>query len=204
MKYSDLYLQVKGVFMPKAAKKTKKKTETQKGLEKIEEDIETLEQLVRTERKEEKIEFGEFEKELAGLRKLSNPIIEKFTFKDFSRGFIGGIIGMSSLAWHEVVIEGARAMHPAFVFIITLFTLFAGASVLYFSQYRKIKEQKIIFKLLPKRFVVFYLLSLLIVTVTYTFFGIVGPGQSFTESVKLILVVSLPTMIGASAADIIR
>ena len=155
MKYSDLYLQVKGLFMPKAAKKTKKKTETQKGLEKIEEDIETLEQLVRTERKEEKLEFGEFEKELAGLRKLSNPIIEKFTFKDFSRGFIGGIIGMSSIAWHEVVIEGARAMHPAFVFIITLFTLFAGASVLYFSQYRKIKEQKIIFKLLPKRFVVF-------------------------------------------------
>jgi uncharacterized membrane protein len=204
MKYSDLYLQVKGVFMPKAAKKTKKKTETQKGLEKIEEDIETLEQLVRTERKEEKLEFGEFEKELAGLRKLSNPIIEKFTFKDFSRGFIGGIIGMSSIAWHEVVIEGARAMHPAFVFIITLFTLFAGASVLYFSQYRKIKEQKIIFKLLPKRFVVFYFLSLLIVMTTYTFFGIVGPGHSFTESVKLILVVALPTMIGASAADIIR
>ena len=88
---------------------------------------------------------------------------------------------------------------------VIVLTIIAGSSVLYFSQYRKIKEKWVIKQLLPRRFVFLYALSMVIVTGIYVLFNIIQIGVTPVEDiVKLVLVISLPAMIGASTADIIK
>ncbi|HIJ98262.1 TPA: DUF2391 family protein, partial [archaeon] len=71
--------------------------------------------------------------------------------------------------------------------------------------YRKIKEKWIVQQLLPKRFVFLYALAIAVVFSVYVLFNIIQIGATPTEDiVKLVVVVSLPAVIGASTADIIR
>ncbi len=184
-------------------RKTEKELEEIKKLEKVQ-----LKELKRVKVEEAHVEseLGKFEKEIESLKKEIKPgAIEKFTYKDIARGIVGAIFGMSIMGWHEGVRNAAVTMPSLNVALIVLLTIIAGASVLYFSQYRRIKEKWIIHQLLPKRFLVFYALSLFIVFFIYVLFNIIKLGATPTnESIRLVLVIGLPAMIGASAADIIR
>lgn len=183
----------------------KRKNSAKKELKKIEHEIEDVKKTVVKEHETEESELKEFEKEIQELKKeLHTSVVEKFTFRDIARGIVGSILGMSVMAWHPQVQERALEMHWFNIFVIILVTILAGTSVLYFSQYRKIKEQRIIFNLLPKRFVIFYLLSMAVVFSVYTLFGVIKIGMPFESVLKLVLVLTLPAMIGASTADIIR
>ncbi len=175
--------------------------------------IETLEEQqlaelkkVKTEEKHVEAELGKFEKELESIKKEVRPeAVEKFTYKDIARGIVGAIFGMSIMGWHEGVRDAALAMPSINLILIVLLTIVAGSSVLYFSQYRRIKEKWIINQLLPKRFLIFYILSLAIVFFIYAVFNIVQIGVTPPKDIiRLVLVMGLPAMIGAGTADIIR
>ncbi|HIJ98479.1 TPA: DUF2391 family protein [archaeon] len=186
-----------------------KKGKTEKELEEIKKlEQEQLKELkrVKGEEKHVETELGKFEKEIESLKKEIKPeVTEKFTYKDIARGIVGAIFGMSIMGWHEGVRNAAINMPSINVALIVLLTIIAGASVLYFSQYRRIKEKWIIHQLLPKRFLIFYILSLLIVFFIYTLFNIIQLGVTPSkEIIRLVLVIGLPAVIGASAADIIR
>ncbi len=176
------------------AKKRKEKPEMRE-LRKIEAEEEHIEE-----------ELKGFEKEIEKLRTEIKPAaIEKFTKKDIARGIVGAIFGMSIMAWHEGVRKAAVEMSVFNLIAVVLLTVVAGTSVLYFSQYRKIKEKWIINQLLPRRFVFLYALAMVVVFSVYLLFNIIQIGVTPTENIaKLVLVISLPAMIGASTADIIR
>ena len=186
-----------------AKKSLKKQIE---GVERLEK--KGLKELKKVEREEAKIEseLKKFEGEIEKMHgEIKGGVIEKFTTKDIARGIVGAIFGMSIMGWHERVINAGLNMPAINVFVIFLLTIVAGASVLYFSQYKRIKDTWIIKNLLPKRFVIFYGLCLLVVFVIYALFNIIEPGITPTIKIlKLIVVVSLPAMIGASTADIVR
>ena len=185
----------------------------QKGLKKKIGEIERLERkqlkelkIVEKEERNIEIELKKFEGEIEKLRDEIKPgAIEKFTIKDISRGIVGGMFGMSRMAWHEGVRTAAVGMSIFNLAAVIVLTIIAGSSVLYFSQYRKIKEKWVIKQLLPRRFVFLYALSMVIVTGIYVLFNIIQIGVTPVEDiVKLVLVISLPAMIGASTADIIK
>ena len=182
-------------FTKMAKRKSSRKSAEMRELKKIEAEEENIE-----------LELKKFERDIEKLRTEIRPAaIEKFTTKDVARGIVGAIFGMSIMAWHEGVRNAAIEMSFANVIAIVLLTMVAGTSVLYFSQYRKIKEKWIVQQLLPKRFVFLYALAMGIVFSVYVLFNIIQIGTTPTEDIiKLILVVSLPAVIGASTADIIR
>ena len=178
-----------------AKRKSSRKSAEMRELKKIEAEEENIER-----------ELKKFERDIEKLRTEIRPgAIEKFTTKDVARGIVGAIFGMSIMAWHEGVRNAAIEMSFANVIAIVLLTMVAGTSVLYFSQYRKIKEKWIVQQLLPKRFVFLYALAIAVVFSVYVLFNIIQIGATPTEDiVKLVVVVSLPAVIGASTADIIR
>ena len=182
-------------FTKMAKRKSSRKSAEMRELKKIEAEEENIE-----------LELKKFERDIEKLRTEIRPgAIEKFTTKDVARGIVGAIFGMSIMAWHEGVRNAAIEMSFANVIAIVLLNMVAGTSVLYFSQYRKIKEKWIVQQLLPKRFVFLYALAMGIVFSVYVLFNIIQIGTTPTEDIiKLILVVSLPAVIGASTADIIR
>ena len=181
----------------------KKEIEELKKLEK-----EQLREIKKVRGGEEHVEkeLEKFQKEITELKKEIKPeVSEKFTYRDIARGIVGAIFGMSVMGWHEGVRNAAISMPSFNVVLIVLLTIIAGASVLYFSQYKRIKEKWIIHQLLPKRFVIFYILSLGIVFLIYALFNTIQIGITpAKEIIKLVLVLGLPAMIGASTADIIR
>ncbi len=189
-----------------ARKKNKKSDAEIKKLEKLEEEqIGELKKVRGEELKVEK-ELSQFEKEIRGLKKEIKPEVEeKISFKDFARGIVGSIFGMSIMGWHEGVREAALGMSSLNVVLIIFLTVLAGASVLYFSQYRRIKERWIVQQLLPKRFIIFYILALVVVFFVYTVFNIIQLGVTPPKDIiRLVLVIGFPATIGASTADIIR
>src|SRR3989338_8599191 len=106
-----------------------------------------MRELKKIEAEEENIELElkKFERDIEKLRTEIRPgAIEKFTTKDVARGIVGAIFGMSIMAWHEGVRNAAIEMSFANVIAIVLLNMVAGTSVLYFSQYRKIKEKWIV------------------------------------------------------------
>ena|SRR3989338_930996 len=187
------------------AKKGKNKKRLEK-LEKIEEQQLAELKKIRGEEKAVESELEKFEQEMQAIKKEIKPeIVEKFTTKDIARGIVGSIFGMSIMGWHEGVRNAALTMPAINVAIIVLLTIAAGSGVLYFSQYKRVKEIWVIHKLLPKRFIIFYLLSLGMVLLVFTVFNIIKPGiMPLKDIVRLVLVIGLPAMIGAGTADIIR
>lgn len=186
-----------------------KKSSKKKGIEEVERlEREQIKELRKMRGEEERIETGmrQFEKEMRALKEEVKPeVVEKFTLKDVARGIVGAIFGMSIMGWHDGVRQAALKMPIANVILIIFLTIIAGAAVLYFSQYKRIKERWIIHKLLPKRFVIFYILSLAIVFLVYSLFSVIQIGVTPPKDMlRLVFVIGLPAMIGASTADVIR
>lgn len=185
------------------------KKSSKKGIERLEKlEEQQLAELKKVKSEENAVEeeLEKFEQEMRAIKKEIAPeVVEKFTTKDIARGIVGSIFGMSIMGWHEGVRNAALTMPAINVAIIVLLTIAAGAGVLYFSQYKRIKEIWVIHKLLPKRFIIFYLLSLGMVLLVFTVFNIIQPGVTpMKDIVRLVLVIGLPAMIGAGTADIMR
>jgi len=208
-------------------KKTKKSTldsiknidlEQTKEIKKLEDQVENLTNFVKAEQKHEakqikKIqnieldiekELKEFEKDLKNIKKSKPKVIEKYTTKDIARAVFGSSLGMSALILTEEVWQ-VGALLPVFnTLIIFIFSLIGSASVIYFSQYRKIKEKSLIVYLLPKRLFFIYTISFLMVFFALLVFRVNVLGITPTDVIiKRVVLISFPAVIAASAADII-
>jgi len=171
------------------AKENKQLKRQKKGIEERE-DIEDLE-------KEQLKELKKLEKDFK--EKVGSNPLKKITQKDVSKGLIGAFIGVIS---HFVFIEGVHISESFSLIRIGLMYLVAlvvGGIFLYATGFRKVKQIKVL-TFLPVRVFVIYTVSLVTIVLVLALFG---QFSTFEELYRQVGVLSLPAMIGASAADLI-
>ena len=141
----------------------------------------------------------ELEREIK--EQVSPHPLRRITIRDISKALIGAFIGIIS---HFAFSEGAHLAEGVSVgraSFILLVSFLIGFIFIYLTGYRKILDRKLLF-FLPVRLVAIYLVTLATVFfVLYTFNFTVGADISVIY--KQVAVVSLPAIIGASAADLI-
>src|SRR3989344_5301759 len=134
-------------------------------------------QLLREEKKIEALE----QQDLQGLQELNKQIskdrnphpLTRITRADIIRSIIGALIGT-----------------------VGHFSFF------YYSGFRKVKEIRI-FRFIPLRVMVVYIISLAVVVGTLFIFGFIDTTSSFSHLYKVVSTTLLLAVLGASTADIL-
>src|SRR3989338_10233521 len=158
-----------------------------------EEDSEKIENLEKKQIKE----LEELEENL--IKEIGDHPIRKITQKDIAKGVIGAFIGVIS---HFVFVEGvhlAEILSLTRISFMYIVSFFIGAIFLYATGFRKVKQIRVL-KFLPLRVTVIYMVSLITISLVLTLFN---QYNSIEELYRQVGVLSLPAIIGASAADLI-
>ena len=147
-----------------------------------------------------------FEKEIDELQKnlereVGSHPLKKITYRDFGKSLIGAFIGVVS---HFAFIEGAHlsqslSLLRATILLITAYVL--GMIFIYVAGFRKVRQIKVL-GFIPTRITVIYFVSLTVVYFVLFIFGLTE-NASISEIYKQVAAVSIPAIIGASAADLI-
>src|SRR3989344_5653714 len=144
-----------------------------------EEDSEKIENLEKKQIKE----LEELEENL--IKEIGDHPIRKITQKDIAKGVIGAFVA-----------EILSLTRISFMYIVSFFI---GAIFLYATGFRKVKQIRVL-KFLPLRVTVIYMVSLITISLVLTLFN---QYNSIEELYRQVGVLSLPAIIGASAADLI-
>src|SRR3989344_5852560 len=147
-----------------------------------------------------KIESKQLEEQEKDLKnEIGEHPLRKITQKDIAKGVIGALVGVIS---HFVFVEGvhlAEVLPFSRIGLMYIVSFIIGAIFLYATGFRKVKQVRVL-KFLPIRVIVIYMVSLVIITLVLTLFQ---QFHSFEELFRQVGVLSLPAIIGASAADLI-
>jgi len=144
-------------------------------------------------------EIEEIEKQIKS--KIGEHPLRKVTYKDLGKALIGAFFGIVS---HFAVLEGIHFAENISVFRATgyyFISYFVGFIFLYYTGFRQVKQSKFLI-LLPIRLTFIYVVMLLAVVSAIYIFSY-GDALTFIEVYKQVAVVSLPAIMGASAADLI-
>jgi len=144
-------------------------------------------------------EIEEIEKQIKN--KVGEHPLRKVTYKDLGKALIGAFFGIVS---HFAVLEGIHFAENISVFRATgyyFISYFVGFIFLYYTGFRQVKQVKFLI-LLPVRLTFIYIVMLLAVVSAIYIFSY-GQAITFIEMYKQVAVVSLPAIMGASAADLI-
>ena len=161
--------------------------------EEQDEDSKEIEKLEKDQLKE----LEELEEDLK--KEIGEHPLRKITQKDIAKGVIGALVGVIS---HFVFVEGvhlAEVLPLSRIGLMYIVSFIIGAIFLYATGFRKVKQVRVL-KFLPIRVIVIYMVSLVIITLVLTLFQ---QFHSFEELFRQVGVLSLPAIIGASAADLI-
>lgn len=186
----------------------KKQIKEEKKLEKEEDEVEALEKRQLQEIENEEIELKKIEKFEEELKKQvgSHPLT-KITIRDVSKGLVGAFFGIVS---HYAFIEGAHIAEN-FTFLratgLLVFSFFLGFTFMYATGFRKIKEKTLI-KFFPLRVVSIYFISLISIFIALSLYGVIqlelGLGMlDWLLIYKQVASISIPAIMGASAAELI-
>ena len=182
---------------------------------------EKLDEILRLEKRElkEEKDIKDYEKkeyrklkhiddEVEDLEKLEEKIrkqvgkhpLAKVTTKDVGKAFIGAFIGIVS---HFAVLEGVHFAETISILRATSYFVLSyliGFIFLYYTGFRKIKQLKFL-AILPLRLTLIYFV--MIASVAFTIYIFSLTNITLLDLYKQVAVVSLPGIIGASAADLI-
>jgi len=204
---------VKNMPKKKTTKKvTKKKVSKKSSLKKIDKKLDKIlryekeqnksdDTIERLGKKQLKQDEG-FEEDIEKIKKnLQGSTLRKITTKDFGKALIGAFIGVVS---HFAFLEGAHLSENlsagrATIILITAYVL--GMVFIYAAGFRKVKQIKIL-SFVPMRITLIYVVSLSVVFFVLFLFGLTE-NASAIEIYKQVAAVSIPAIIGASAADLI-
>ncbi len=157
------------------------------------EDSEEIESLEKKQLKE----LEELEETL--VKEIGEHPLRKITQKDIAKGVIGAFVGVIS---HFVFVEGvhlAETLSLTRIGLMYIVSFLIGAIFLYATGFRKVKQIRVL-KFLPLRVVVIYFVSIITITLVLALFQ---QFHSLEELYRQVGVLSLPAIIGASAADLI-
>ena len=188
------------------------KKKRQPGIEELNKKLDQLLKLEKRQLKEESsvqnLEKKQI-KELSEIESIEKQIkssvgkhpLRKVTYKDLGKALIGAFFGIVS---HFAVLEGINYAENISVFRATgyyFISYFVGFIFLYYTGFRQVKQAKFLI-LLPVRLTFIYVVMLLAVVSAVYLFSY-GQAITFIELYKQVAVVSLPAIMGASAADLI-
>ena len=163
-------------------------------------------QLLREEKKIEELEGKEL-KELESLRReikkdISSHPLTKITRADVVRSIIGaliGTVGHFAFFYGIEIADNISIIRATFLYALSLIVCFL---FMYYSGFRKVKEIRI-FRFIPIRVLVVYIISLGVVMGTLLVFGFLDLTSSFEHIYKVTSTTLLLAVLGASTADIL-
>lgn len=158
------------------------------------------------EKKIERLESKELQ-ELASLKKeiqkdVGAHPLTKITRSDVIRSIIGaliGTVGHFAFFYGLEIADKISTIRATFLYLISLLVCFF---FMYYSGFRKVKEIRM-FRFIPIRVLVVYLISILVVAGTLFVFGFFDVSTSFGQMYKVIATTLLLAVLGASTADIL-
>ncbi len=205
--------------MPRKKAASKKKIKNVKEKSSLKDVEEKLNQILKYEKEQNKSddvveEIGKkqlkrdvkFEKEIDQLQKdlekeVGSHPLRKITYRDFGKALIGAFIGVVS---HFAFLEGAVLSEKLSIFRATMILITGyvlGIIFIYVAGFRKVKQINVL-KFVPLRITVIYIVSLFVVYFVLFLFGLTEHSTG-VEIYKQVAAVSIPAIIGASAADLI-
>src|SRR3989344_6054127 len=160
-------------------------------------------------KEEKKIEELERE-EIKNLRTLEKEVsreasphpLTKITKSDLVRSFIGaliGTVGHFAFFYGVELADKISLTRATFLYILSLVVCFF---FMYYSGFRKVKEIRI-FRFIPLRVLVVYLISLIVVVGTLFVFGVVEYPVHVVDLYKITATTLLLAVLGASTADVL-
>lgn len=180
----------------------------EKLLERKEDEVEQLEKQQLKELANEGEELKKLEQFEKDIRKeVGSHPLTKITIRDVSKGLIGAFIGIVS---HYAFLEGADIAEE-FSYtrstVLLIFSFLLGLIFMYATGFRKVKETTLL-KFFPLRVVAIYLISIASIFLVLSLYGLInfefGIGElEWGLIYKQVASISIPAIIGASAADLI-
>lgn len=173
---------------------------------KEEDEVEALEkkQLKEVESEEKELKkIEEFEQQLK--KQVGSHPLTKITIRDISKGLVGAFFGIVS---HYAFIEGAIIAEEFSILratVLLIFSFFLGFTFMYATGFRKIKEKTLI-KFFPLRVISIYLISLVSIFIALSLYGVIELGVGSLDWIlvyKQVASISIPAIMGASAAELI-
>jgi len=154
------------------------------------------------------------EKELIqDIKTIKNKLITKepkhFGFKDVLHSFIGSLMFGITFALKGLLVEVAVLLTTIQQILIVLSTLVILTGEIYFFGYTrvKVKKERKFFQFWIKRLITFYLIAILVSFFIICIYGLPNLpkiGNNFNNIFKLVIVVSMPSAIGAGLADLVK
>ena len=149
-------------------------------------------------------------KELQTLQSLKHEVesdnsshpLTKITKADMVRSVIGALIGTVGHFAFFYGIELADKISMLRATSLYLLSLVVCFFFMYYSGFRKVKEIKV-FRFIPARMAVVYLISLFVVLITLFIFGFLDTTTTFEHIYKATAATLLLSVLGASTADIL-
>lgn len=160
-------------------------------------------------KEEEKI--GKIQKEeLKSLKSLKAEVskeigphpLTRITRADLVRSTVGALIGTVGHFAFFYGVELAEKLSFVRATSLYLISVIVCFGFMYYSGFRKVKEIRV-FRFIPIRVLVVYLISLLVVIATLFIFGIISFGTGLFQIYKIVSTTLLLAVLGASTADIL-
>ncbi|MAG45421.1 MAG: hypothetical protein CMH63_01460 [Nanoarchaeota archaeon] len=184
--------------MPKKKKSSKKKKITPPILKRIEKKLDSI---LRRER-EQADSDEDLEEDLEEIKKdLEGSPLKKITVKDFGKALIGSFIGVTS---HFVFLEGAHFadnLTTARASWLLIVAYVVGLIFIYAAGFKKVKQIRLL-SFIPARITLIYIVALSVTFFVLYIYGITAHSSAILIY-KQVAAVSIPAIIGASAADLI-
>jgi len=147
------------------------------------------------------------------IKIIKNKLIERepkhFGIRDIIHSFFGSLIFGLTFALKGLLVEVAVLLTRAQQILIVVSTLIILTFEIYFIGYKRVraKEERKFFQFWFKRLVTFYLVAILVsffIIYIYGLYNLPTVGSSFRNMLKLVVVVSMPSAVGAGLADLVK
>ncbi|MBW2978305.1 DUF2391 family protein [Candidatus Woesearchaeota archaeon] len=144
------------------------------------------------------------------IRTIKNKLISRepkpFGVKDIIHSIFGSLIFGLTFALKGLLVEVAIMLTTLQQILIVISTLVILTFEIYFIGYKKVraKEERKFLQFWLKRLVTFYLVAILVsffIIYIYGIHNLVGNGNNL---LKLVVVVSMPSAVGAGLADLAK
>src|SRR3989338_1224587 len=162
--------------------------------------------ILKEELKIEQLQKKELEKLESLKEEISKDVgshpLTKITRSDIIRSSIGALIGTVGHFAFFYGIELAERISNARAVSLYFLALLVTFGFMYYSGFRKVKNIRI-FRFIPLRVLVIYLVSLTVVVLTLFIFGVIDFQTPFIQVFKAVSTNLLLAVLGASTADIL-
>ena len=156
--------------------------------------------------KEEK-EIKKIEQDIEVLRaRLIERVPEHFSKRDLAYEFFGAILIGLAFIFKGALIRTVSVLDTTRIMLIIIFTFLVLIAQIYFVGYIRVKhkERRHLGQFLTKRLFSLYLTSLIVAFSLVYLFGVNILAGNTYESLKLVVVLTMPCAIGAAIPSLLR